>query len=186
VNAIRQAAFRLHELSNEERAWMLDQLSPDEQSRIGPALAKLDAIMGQDDEDDGKLAEAENSSPVESAPPLDWRSVVASADGRSLAVVLADQPNVVIAAFLIAEEWAWRGRFLKSLPRARRRKVKHSIEKGARHRLGPATQDALVEVVGRWFLEGRPEMENGMGFESVLAREQRAREGGGGESLWQR
>jgi hypothetical protein len=135
---MRKAALALAALGDADRAWMLEQLSPDQARRLRALLRELGRLKLAPDTE--ALRELTASAP-EPAPEEGLHSASAS---RVLALV-REEPDWAVAALLRAGRWPWREELLQALGAERRRAIDAVLGSGQepRARALRAVREAL-------------------------------------------
>lgn len=115
----RRAALRLHGLSDSDRAWILRSLSEGQRVEIGRLLAELKQ-MGVPKDNSwlpgfvDVLPQGQREMDADD-PAMRLVSVLSDASIDRINLLLADEPDVVVAAVLNCHAWKWRKNFTDSL-----------------------------------------------------------------------
>lgn len=138
MNAQAEALTLLHDLTAEDRAWLIAQLPAEARSRL---LAESDANEGGD---------ALKVVPASRAPEVDASESSAldglvTVDVAALALVLKDEPPWLIAALLEARTWSWATEFLDALPALTRSQVTSTRRAGCS--FAPLLAETLARLI---------------------------------------
>ena len=144
--AARRAALAIHALGEEDRAWILAQLQPQQRAQIGPLLDELRDLGIQAD---GRALEQIESGSPSPVPPAARLGRLSRPELRRLARVLEQEPPEVTRALLAAAGPRLRGSLLTSLDPGFAIRVNGLTSTGPG---SPALVAALVAVI-----EGRME-----------------------------
>ncbi|HEX7888057.1 MAG TPA: hypothetical protein VF522_01750 [Ramlibacter sp.] len=139
--AARRAALTIHALGEEDRAWMLAQLQPQQRAVLEPLLSELRDLGIQSDRRVLEQIESDSPSPVSATARL---ARLGRPQIQHLARLLEQEPPEVTRALLAAGDAAWRNSLLKALdPRfaTRVRGLSSAVSNG------PALAAALLAVV---------------------------------------
>lgn len=138
---LRRAALTLHALPEEDRAWMLESLSPADRQILGALLAELDGL--------GIPSDPALLVPPDSARREDetgrWPEVLDDAGIFALNGVLSREPSSVTRALLSIRTWTWRARLLEAMDARMRAEVEAQPVTGATR---THFSDALLEALG--------------------------------------
>ena len=179
MNGYRRAAMRLRSLGAADRAWLLDQLAPEERTRIAALLEEVDALHpGVEPEALADLVQVDLHVPASRASEsslLDGpTAAVAGADPGMIARILADEPDWLVARVCAIEHWPWLAAYLASIDRTRASRIEAQMRDAqpARH----ALESALIAAVAARL----EECIRRNGFHGLLIGEQRSTSGNGG------
>jgi hypothetical protein len=177
TNGYRHVAMRLRSLGAADRAWLLDQLLPEERTRIAALLDEVDALH-PDVEPEALLDLVREDLPAasalrapESSPQRGPTAAVGHAHPDMIARVLADEPDWLVARVCAIERWPWLSGYLAAMDRARAARIEALMRDAQPARR--ALENALVAA-----LAGR--LEDSVrrnGFHGLLMAEQRREAG---------
>jgi hypothetical protein len=157
MNAPREVLRTLHRLTAEDRNWIVARL---------PAALKV-RLLGSEKAAE-RASPAAEAVPVRSAPTpdRDAQDPLASADPKTLAGLLKDEPAWIVAALVCARRTSWGPQLLDSLPAVQRADV-------ARLQTGCVFAPALIEELQRRLaarLTGGPAARSASKFEALVER----------------
>jgi len=179
MNGYRRAAMRLRSLGAADRAWLLDQLAPEERMRIAALLEEVDALHPEaEPEALGDLVQEDLPAPATRAPesslPQGPATALAHAHPDMIARVFADEPDWLVARVCAIENWPWLSAYLAAIDRARVARIEAQMRDAQPGRR--ALENALVAAVAARLEESVRRN----GFHGLLIEEQRRRAGNGG------
>ncbi len=104
----RQAALLVHALADADKAWVLDQLMPTEQTQLQPLLSELRALGIPEDRAliDVALSRSAPASP--SAAPTDDDAYVSGVAAHDITRVLRAESTGFVRKLLACGDWPWR------------------------------------------------------------------------------
>ena len=123
MSSPRQVALMLHGLAEADRAWLLGRLGPAQLEVLEPLLAELRELGIPAD----PALTAQALEPMAAQDDSEMRSItqtIAACNLPQLQLVLADEPQGLIAAVLTAWNWPWQDAFLAAQEPAKARAIK--------------------------------------------------------------
>lgn len=119
----RRAAAALHGLQEEDRRWLLGEISEADRDVLNRLLGEL-AELGFEP---GCTAIPDVTSPAQldgrDARDLSSADTVRRATAHDMVVLLEHEPSSLIAQVLSIEDWPWKQAFLQMLPSLRRDRI---------------------------------------------------------------
>jgi len=144
MTGYRYAAAALNDLHDDDRAWMLAALPPDDRAVIVGHLEELKAL-GFSTGDAAGNAVGETAIPGGAgASARDARACVWNAAARDVVRGLEHEPAALIAHLLRIANWPWSDAFLQSLEPIQRERVSTLVANGS---TAPARDAFLVEAL---------------------------------------
>ena len=177
-NGYRRAAMRLRSLCLADRVWLLDQLAPEERTRIAALLEEVDALHpGVEPEAWEDLVREEfpgsSSRAPESLPLRGPTARVAHAQTDAIARVLAGEPDWLVARVCSIEHWPWLSDYLAAIDHAR------AVRIGALMRAAPPPRRALDNALIAALAARMEDSGYRNGFDGLLMAEQDRKAGTG-------
>jgi len=172
TNGYRRAAMRLRSLGAADRSWLLNQLLPEERTRIAALLEEVDALH-PDVEPEALVDLVQEDRPAsalpgsESSPSRGPTATVAHAHPDTIARVLADEPDWLVARVCAIEHWPWLSAYLAAIDPARAARIEAQMRDAQPARR--ALESALVAAVAARLEESV----RSNGFQGLLMEEQR-------------
>lgn len=145
----RRAALTVHALTDQDRQWLMAQLTPDEAERLHPLLKELQqlgiprdaGLLEQHLRADPHLETAASQShplpvdgsedvlrqPVDHGPASDDVRTLDQADAADLARMLNHEPPVLVAHLLHMQHWSWASDLLSQLDESQRHSVQSCL-----------------------------------------------------------
>ena len=117
-------------LGDEDRRWLLAQMTPAQRRKLTSALGH----------DDGERRSADGDADAVQG------GTIANAAVPDVAAVLAEEPAWVIAAVLAQRAWSWREQYLVALDGDRREDVVRALT-GAHERIAEGARIAVIQCV---------------------------------------
>jgi len=140
MSSPRQVALMLHGLADADRTWLLGRLGPAQVDVLEPLLAELRELGIPAD----PALAAQALEPVAARGDAEMHSITQTIGACALPqlqLALADEPQGVIAAVLMAGNWPWQDAFLAAQEPAKARAIKELMQS---HRGGAALHRALL------------------------------------------
>ena len=103
----RQAALLMHALAADDKAWVLEQLEPDEQKQLQLLLSELGALGIPEDPAMIDIALARNA-PTPAAAPTDDDSYLSGVAATDIARALRPESTAFVRKLLACKDWPWR------------------------------------------------------------------------------
>ena len=144
MNGYRQAALCLHGLTEEDRCWLMQQLTKEQSSKLRIMLKELEEI-GIPRE--SYWLETVSSEPDKGQVGKRKEEIVdylGKADPELIVAMLYDEPDCVIATLLSCHEWPWRSTVLSGFDLTRQQPLRREMDKLLPN-IGPRVLDALME-----------------------------------------
>ncbi|MCH2172742.1 hypothetical protein MK489_18360 [Myxococcota bacterium] len=164
MNGLRRAALCLHGLADQDRSWLLDQLEPEQRTKLEPLLQELSELNPPAEVAQLEFEEETVSTPTDREK---WIRTIDRAEPSVIRTLLASEPNCVIVSLLSNQSWAWLENFLDSLPLHQRNEITEQIalSNGSQP---PLLSNAILETMSTRITEHRS---NANGFQGILDRE---------------
>lgn len=143
MSSPRQVALMLHGLADADRAWLLGRLDPAQVEVLEPLLVELRELGIPAD----PALTAQALEPIAVHEDAEMRSVMQTMGAITLPqlqLVLADEPQGVIAAILTAGKWPWQQAFLAAQEPAKARSIKDMMRS---HPGGAALHRSLIRAL---------------------------------------
>jgi flagellar motor switch protein FliG len=134
----RRAAVALHELHEDDRQWILSELSDSDQSTLKTYLNEIRALGFASDQSLASEATASGYKNSKIAP----MEQVRKADVRTLYLLLKDEPPVLIAKILKIDDWQWTNRLLENFSQSMHDRLRKLMSESATP--APALAECLV------------------------------------------
>lgn len=120
----RKAAVLLHGLHEDDRRWMLEQLSAEEQHILTQYLNEI-RELGFSSEGAVSQESIRRAGKVAHASPMD---IVAEADAEAVYGILHTEPIPLVAMLLRAHQWKWSREVLERFQEPVRGQIRKSID----------------------------------------------------------
>lgn len=133
----QQLVRRFAGLGDEDRRWLMANMTPAQRRRLTLALANGNGVPSGSVEDRGQT------------------DVIADAGVVDVAAVLAQEPAWIIAALLAQREWPWRAQYLASLEGDRREDVLRALGQ-VNERVAEGARIAVLQCVAERLRERSP------------------------------
>lgn len=156
-DATRRAALLVHSLVDSDQSWIFSKMLPEEQARLKGLMSELVQLKIPNDR--GVLTQALQSSAARAMDLQTQQAAKRAAKERTnidffvnlnaeseerLAMVLRNEPSLLIARLFCVQNWAWQQRMLESLPAPQRREVGSLLANSAGIQSGAALEEALL------------------------------------------
>jgi hypothetical protein len=148
----RQSALLLHELDEEDRQWLVEQIPNADRSILKELLGELQSLRIPTD---GNLLERvkamrvdeSKNAPAQPAAPGD---TIRHASVQLMSDLLEREPVWLLAVILGIEGWPWREQFLTQLEPMRRDAVRAAMREATAPRLKAVLIEELETRLAQW------------------------------------
>ena len=150
----KKAALSLHELDRRDREWLLKRLPSAHRRELRKVLFELDMLgipqqqgwLAALESERAGIANADPASPARADASLD--DSLAGADAEHVKLILAEEPEAVVATVLAGGDWPW-SREVLSVYKGTRRKRLENLQIQRRHDVPEKVSRSILRALAR-------------------------------------